>query len=453
MPPEPITLHTHETLALVSPSKRRWLSHPHPSGNRVFVGYTMGSKPDPIATNPTNGVASGSGSDAASSSTSIVDTPPTTPSISSIRRRKMGRGAFDYSSLLVDDKQRYISLKPKTSTIIQRCIPASGSSSSSSSPPAGAKPTAAAIRKKQQAAASAAAAMNRWSRATDLGNSRSNVPSPREVERAKVKEQERIKARVEAAALKKVKKAAAPTTRRRGSNGKTTRVQSPQDKDKEQAELGGSLTTGNSAAPATAVTDQPNSNSTSINHLNAPPFPPRVGLKRTRSTGGGINAISTALANSLGAGGAPAVSSPLKAVTGPNTPEDDQEGQQQRKRSRLSDPTDETSASASAAAQDPGSGPMKRKASSHSPPSRTADPLPSTTAPNTIPTATLPLPLKRDSIEMRRAASTSNLDSAASRPSRRSSFGVEARERSKREVILPGRLRDYDVRSSSVLLD
>lgn len=420
MPPLPITLVTAGDMA--SSSRRRYHRFYRPiiMSNGIervaYIAYTIddgspsGSSPD-SQNFPGSSLLPNRPRPKADSSTIAA-----TSTTSSRKKRKATAFNVDFAS------NDFITLKPKTNTIIDRCFP----SPSTASPTGTASAQNAGGSKKKGPTleeATAAISANRWSRATDLGNNRSNIPSPREVARSKIKEQERAKARVEAAAQKRSKKG-----RRRGSNGTITRNQSPQEKEEVNPTTAVNATM--EASSSTPKVD-PSPSNTSVN-----PFPPRVGLKRTRSVG--VPSISTNLANSLGAAGAPAVSSPLKAVTGPNTPE---EGDQARKRSRLSDPTDAKSPRLDAD--------TPRKATSLSPPS-TATPLPLDPAPNTVPAATLPL--KLEATEMRRAASASTIDAPATRGSRRSSFGIEAlaaRERSKREVTMPGRLKDYDVRATT----
>lgn len=252
-------------------------------------------------------------------------------------------------------------------------------------------------------------------------NNRSDNPSDREIALEKKKEAERAKQRAEAAAAKKNKK---PGPKRRGSHNATASA---------------SRSRNASPAPDVEMSSSPVVNTTVA-------FAAPNGMKRTRSAGGGVGPISAVLANSLGAGSIN-VSSPLKAVTGPNTPEEidpvDTNGntsvEPRRGRSRLSDES----------ISPPNQIVSGRKANSHSPTTSTI-PLVNGPAPNTLP----PLPHKplprNGSVgpsDMRRVVSASNIGKKVGHGS---PLAPEAaRERSKREVVLPGRLRDYDVKAGT----
>lgn len=270
-----------------------------------------------------------------------------------------------------------------------------------------------------------------------------------------MKEAEKARARVEAAALKRERAKRNP--KRQASGGTVTRNQSPVDlKEGTPPPLAtpqeAAITTTLSIVPPTptAGPSEPASYSSTTTATTTQSLPSRTGMKRTRSAN--LAPISSNLANSLGTAGTPGISSPLRAVTGPNTPEEADLAS--RKRSRLSDPTDELPDSGRSTPKEAAPPSTTRKASSLSPVTASTQPLPIDPTPNTIAMATLPLPrsIKEESQNMRRAASASNIGVSTSRASRRSSFGVEvlqARERSKREITLPGRLKDYDVRSTT----
>ena len=361
--------------------------------------------------------------------------PP--PSASSSTRKSRKAVAYNVNDL---DPNNFITLIPKTLAIIDRCFPPTSPSSSKSPDHSSSLQN------------NSAPTVDRWSRDLDLGNYRSNNPSPQEVARAKIKEAERAKARVEAAALKRERAKRNP--KRRASGGTVTRNQSPVDSNTNNNNKEGtppSVTLNDSTTHIHSIVPPPPSDTADASastSSSSQPFPPRNGMKRTRSAI--LPPISSNLSNSLGPAGAPGISSPLRAVTGPTTPE---EGDQlPHKRSRLSDPTNEIPGTGRSTSKEAATG--SRKASSHSPTSTTKPPLPIDPTPNTIPSATLQLPLSlnEESQSMRRAASASNIGVSSTRASRRSSFGVEAlqaRERSKREVVLPERLKDYDVRSTT----
>lgn len=258
-----------------------------------------------------------------------------------------------------------------------------------------------------------------WAGVT-VDNNRSNNPSDREIALEEKREKERVRLRAEAAAAKKHKK---PGPKRRVSNNVTASAS-------------------RNTSPAPDI-ETPTIVNPTITYAE-----PR-GMKRTRSAGGAISAV---LAHALGPGSVN-VSSPLKAVTGPNTPEEldtkpvissmdvadvPVSGEPRRGRSRLSgesnSPPDQKT--------DQKQG---RKANSHSPTTNTIPLIPER-APNTLPTtSTKPLSRKGSlvSTDMRRVVSASNID----RKAPAAPEGV--RERSRREVILPGRLRDYDVKAGT----
>jgi hypothetical protein len=248
-----------------------------------------------------------------------------------------------------------------------------------------------------------------------VDNNRSDNPSDREIALEAKREKERVRLRAEAAAAKKNKK---PGPKPRKSNNVTASAS-------------------RNASPNPEIETPTSTVSPTVT------FAPPNGMKRTRSAGGGIGPISAVLANSLGAGTVN-VSSPLKSVTGPNTPEDLEaesaipEVEPRRGRSRLSgdsnSPPDQRAG---------------RKANSHSPTSSTIALVP-VSSPITHPSITNKPVSRNASIggnAMRRVVSASNIGKKATNGSPLAPEG--ARERSRREVILPGRLRDYDVKAGT----
>jgi len=249
-----------------------------------------------------------------------------------------------------------------------------------------------------------------------VDNNRSDNPSDHEIALEAKREKERARLRAEAAAAKKNKK---PGSKRRASNNVTASAS-------------------RNASPAPEI-ETPASNATPTVTFAEP-----NGMKRTRSAGGGIGPISAVLANSLGTGTVN-VSSPLKAVTGPNTPEDLESSptdpsviEPRRGRSRLSGESN------SPPDQRPG-----RKANSHSPTTNSI-PLALEATPNAYHSLTNK-PVSRNASlggnDMRRVVSASNIGRKVTNGSPLAPEGT--RERSRREVILPGRLRDYDVKAGT----
>lgn len=254
-----------------------------------------------------------------------------------------------------------------------------------------------------------------YSRLTDTKNDRSTVPSPREVARAEQAERDKAKAREDSAAAAR---AAAALKRKKGGKravsrgGNQIRSASPLKEDGQ----------GMTAEPASYDTTP----STATNN----PFPARNGLKRTRSTGLGI---STHTANVISAGN-PAVSSPLRAVMGPSS-DNEEDDPHTRKRSRLANST--------------------RRANTDSPPTATG------ALPARDPIKTDPIPHAK-LLAPRRASGGAQAsepmqsvygfpplrsDSMARTDSIGSADG--AKERAKREVMLPGRLRDYEMKAAA----
>jgi hypothetical protein len=304
-------------------------------------------------------------------------------------------------------------LVPKMNTIIARCRPRP----SSTSPP----DNATGSRKRVSSNNTGVVTANRWSRETDLGNDRSRVPSDRELLREIAREKERARAREEAAAAKRSKR----TSKRRGSHNVTTSVS-----------RGGSP-----ESEAVGVASGTKSLALSLASRS---------MKRTRSAGGAP--ISAALANTVGTG-AVNVSSPLKAVTIPGTPADRntvkpngsaESTEPRRGRSRLSGESDKGS---------PPDNGTTRKANSHSPTTATI-PIIIESSPDVLPPQSKPVGRAASAAghDMRRVVSASNIGNGHGSKADRngSSLAPEsARERSKREVVLPGRLKDYDVKPST----
>ena len=252
-----------------------------------------------------------------------------------------------------------------------------------------------------------------YSRLTDTKNDRSTVPSPREVARAEQAERDRAKAREDSAAAAR---AAAALKRKKGGKravskgGNQTRSASPMKDDGQ------------------AMTAEPTSYDSTPAVPTNNPFPSRNGMKRTRSTGLGI---STLAANIIGTGN-PAVSSPLRAVMGAASDNEDEDGHT-RKRSRLADTTRRanTVSPPTVAASLPERDPIKTDPIPHAKllaPRRASGGAPD----NDAPSGHYPFPPRANS--MARSDSNGSIDGA--------------KERAKREVTLPGRLRDYDMKAA-----
>ena len=320
------------------------------------------------------------------------------------------------------------SLTPLLQPIVTRCLAKStNGTASGTSTPANSPPSLKKGGHKTSSATSTSGSVSvahPYSRLTDTKNTRSLVPSPREVARAQQAELDKIRIREESAAAAR---AAAAAKRKKGkSRGSSKAVTSAR------------ATT--SASPTKddvpVVTTEAASKESTPAPTSAVGFAPRSGLKRTRSNGFGI-AVNTA--NNLT--GSPVVSSPLRAVTGPENDNEEEQGGSARKRSKLAETTSTR---------------VTRRANSHSP-HTASDNLPPDEGRllKTEPLAAAELlPSTRrgsngatDTTTMRRAVSSNGPGPVSKKMKRTGSSGSatsEARERSRRETTLPGRLRDYD---------
>lgn len=329
-----------------------------------------------------------------------------------------------------------------------------------------------------------------YSRTYDLANTRSTVPSPRELIRTHRAEEERARAKAEAAATRLANKRRTNRTNghghgmtsRRGSAGTArTRSNSPsgmingrdhlsvglRGRDQESEDGGTGLGIGLGVGGVPTITTEPASTESSP---AAVPLP-RAPLKRTRSHG--LTPISTGIANTASGSATVGVGSPLKAVMSGDIPLDtaaqstENISPRETKRSRLADAPFPFPLSSS------------QRASSHSPPGTHTDPLPSSARmPNTMPMAHAhPQPRQvgrralglgngsaGGGVDMRRVVSSGpvalggggggsrglgRVGSAAPDLGGLGGSGptATARERSRREVMLPGRLRDYEMKA------
>ncbi|KAK8853434.1 hypothetical protein IAR55_004140 [Kwoniella newhampshirensis] len=301
-----------------------------------------------------------------------------------------------------------------------------------------------------------------YSRASDLSNTRSSVPSPREILRAQRIEEEKVRLKKENAALARAVVAAkrrkpgpkprggsrAPSGTKRGRSDSPTKVTSPEDKEK-----------------VPTIFMEPASNESSP----APSFGSRsTGLKRTRSNG--VLPISTSLAHSITASSTVGGGSPLKAVIGPSGEDDDVDEKTlgpKRKRSRLAS-TSSTIADRDATL---GAQSSTRRANTTSPVGTPpALPEDEDRQPKTFPLQAGQLqpkhvaraasiaPSTAESLEspatsMRRVVSATGMPGGSKGLTRKNSASSEGsaagRERSRREVTLPNRLKDYETKAAT----
>ncbi|WVR09649.1 hypothetical protein IAU60_006722 [Kwoniella sp. DSM 27419] len=287
-----------------------------------------------------------------------------------------------------------------------------------------------------------------YSRATDLTNTRSLIPSPREILRARKAEEENARLKVESAAAARAA-IAAKRKKTAGDKGKTrsaSRAPGISARRKSDSPVGpvesrmASPETSHSAHLLDIANDDPitvtPSAAPTITDLGSRP----TSLKRTRSHG--VLPINTSVP---GASAIVGIGSPLKEVMSrPEGEEDDGP----RKRSRLGPDAGVDDVSPS------------RRATTHSPvgtpPSLVEDderlsktyPLPpGKVLPSRLAgraSSTAPQGAGEGAQAMRRVVSASGTGRAGS-------VGSDAgRERSRREIQLPERLRDYDVKAAVV---
>ena len=445
MPPIEITFHTCSPSVTPPPSAKIISSHHHPIATNSRVRqhhprhrshhHALYFTITPASTDPASFPSPPPPTTAAS-------TPFTTSTNTLSKRKKFNPFPVDLQST------KTASLTPLLHPIIARCLtqPSTTTSTPSTTPipsPAGGDGTGAGADKLKKAKTRHMwPVSNPYSRSTDTKNDRSIVPSPRELAQMQKAEVDKIRASEESAA---VARAAAAAKRKRAKSRGTS---------KSGTGVGTTSDSPTKVDPTvpTITTEPASEESTPIPSASALPLPPapRAGLKRTRSTGLGI---STTMANPLNSGGM-AVSSPLRAVTGPSSGEDEEDVSRVRKKSRLSDSSTDVPP------------PRTRRATTHSPTTMSPALAPSVQVPHSepIPHALL-LPAQRrtsvggDATAMRRAVSAlmpaSNGLAGAKKMTRTGSIGsadgIAARERAKREVTLPGRLRDYQMKPATVV--
>ncbi|KAL7424533.1 hypothetical protein Q5752_000217 [Cryptotrichosporon argae] len=354
-----------------------------------------------------------------------------------------------------------IALTPLNAPLLARCLPSSSSSSSSSSAAPLRKPSPSASSPRRVTTtstqtftlplAAAAGVGVPYSRATDLANTRSARPSPQERLRASRAELERARAKRESAAL--ARQAAAGLRRRKGRRGASaggTATPTATGSPDLSAAAGTSASTHAHAhtyaaepkphAPSPLAqlppaihtepaSDTPSPAAASPGAPFAPASGPRGALKRTRSAG--LLSIATNAANVLGR--SLSIGSPLKAEI--------------------------------AIGHDDGARKRARPGSADAPHAHPADldPAPAPAPHTPAPVAHVGLGLGLAPAElgvphvaalaaqpMRRAVSANGVASAdRTRVARLGSAGpgTDVRERSRREVVLPARMRDYDMKA------
>ncbi|OCF30924.1 hypothetical protein I316_07450 [Kwoniella heveanensis BCC8398] len=404
-----------------------------------------------LAAPATNTVPSPPETDASTSCSS--DTPST---ISTGSKRRKGP-VFCFPSSEV----KMASLTPLLRPIVTRCaIPttADDHGSSSFSHPSPPRKRNSGLSKSARVTPSLTSPLiHPYSRASDLSNTRSSVPSPREILRAQKAEEEKARLKKESAAAARAataakrKKAQAEKAAKTRSGSKAPAIGGRRGRSDSPSNVSNSKT----SSPEQVSTDKlPTITTQPASSTESSPAPSTLGarpsgLKRTRSQG--VLPISTSLA-SASTGNGVVVGSPLKAVMSR-----DEDDDAPRKRSKLAS---EEIASGSATA---------RRANSHSPVG-TPTALPEDDTERLSKTFPLPAGSVLPSRLIGRASSTApyynsvsvDLGGSAMRRAvsataynegRAGSVGSDGsgRERSKRETQLPERLRDYDVKAGAAI--
>ncbi|WVW86419.1 hypothetical protein I302_108465 [Kwoniella bestiolae CBS 10118] len=268
-----------------------------------------------------------------------------------------------------------------------------------------------------------------YSRLSDLSNTRSNVPSPREIERAKRLEEEKVKMKKENAAL-----ARANAIAKRKSNRKTTN--NTLGGRKGTTSRRSSFEQSTSKPPSPEEKNVPVITTQAASEDGSPVSGGKGGLKRTRSQG--VLPISTSGLNSVI--GSPVIGSPLKEVMSREA--EDELGP--RKKSKLSNDSTEMSS---------GKG---RRANTHSPVG-TPSTLPDSLDGELLERLTKTVPLSHGQvlpksvtggIGLRRTVSNSTPPISFNRAGSVASVGSSDTGRSRRETQLPERLRDYEMKAA-----
>ncbi|KAL1410829.1 hypothetical protein Q8F55_001772 [Vanrija albida] len=376
--------------------------------------------------------------------------PPAPPSANQKRKAGISAHALAASaSLLPDAAGAKLStpMTPLNVTIVARCL-ARGTEPSSPPSSANRKRTSGNHTPATSPAPTSVAlhAVHPYSRASDLANTRSTVPSPQEILRAERAEEEKARQKKENAAAARLAAALARRRKaqRNGSRSASQRVQSASVAPPTmipatvRAITTASHGRSKSADPkdesdAPAITMEPAS-------LGASPIlRGGTALKRTRSSG--IHGINTNLTP-----GAVSIASPLRSVAHaaegdddvkPDaSPNSDNSDGPARKRTRLS------SVSPRAAST--------RRANTTSPLASPSALEGEATAPAAAGDASRPTrragalePSEPTASAMRRVVSATEGAGRRNTSRRTSSVGLEPAERLRREVQVPARMRDY----------
>ncbi|WWC64848.1 uncharacterized protein I303_107462 [Kwoniella dejecticola CBS 10117] len=290
-----------------------------------------------------------------------------------------------------------------------------------------------------------------YSKSSDLSNTRSSVPSPREIARNKKLEEEKAALKKQNAAVARANAIAKRRSNRKPGRGGKSQSRRSSFEATTTAGAGASKPSSPEEKNAVPVPDPvpaliPAITTQAASEDGSPLMGARAtGMKRTRSQG--VLPISTSLSNSIN--GSPVIGSPLKEVMSRDQDEEGEGEGNPKKRSKLSD-------SMNGDARGEGESDKRRagrRANTHSPTSNTFA-LPD----DERLTQTVPLPhgkvLPRSKVSpieggvgLRR--SVSNTVPTYGRSGSVASVGSNTSEngRIKRETQLPERLRDYEMKA------
>lgn len=379
-------------------------------------------------------------------------TPPPAPSANQKRKAGISANALAASTSLLPHAaggKLSTSMTPLNVTIVQRCL-ARGTEPSSPPGSAARKRTSGNHTPATSPAPTSVAlhAVHPYSRASDLANTRSTVPSPQEILRAERAEEEKARQKKENAAAARLAAALARRRKaqRNGSRSASQRVQSASVAPPTMipatvraittASHGRSKSVDPKDEELPTITTEPASSSAS------PLIRGGTALKRTRSSG--IHGINTNLTP-----GAVSIASPLRSVAHaaegddevkPDaSPNSDNSDGPARKRTRLSSVSPRAASTRRANTTSPMASPSALEGETAA-----AGAAPPTDARSTRRAAPEAAPEPTASA-MRRAVSATEGAGRRATTRRTSSVGLEpGAERARREVQMPARMRDYD---------
>ncbi|WWC72256.1 uncharacterized protein I206_106218 [Kwoniella pini CBS 10737] len=410
------------------PSSRTLSKRKIASNNRIlassYITIDKASRPNKLTPTPASAQSSITSPPDTSSSSSSSETVTTVLSTGSKRRKG--------PVFLPPSDVKLASLTPLLKPIVNRCT--TSATQSEESLVVHASPTRKRSKKSTPVPSiSAPSTLHPYSKSSDLSNTRSSVPSPREIARNKRLEEEKAALKKQNAAIARANAIAKRKSNRKigsgGRGGKSQSRRSSFEATTTVASKPSSPEGKNSAVPV--ITTQ------AASEDGSPVLGSRPnGMKRTRSHG--VLPISTSLTNSIN--GSPVIGSPLKEVM--SRDQDEEGNDASKKKSKLSDSIEGGEGEAR----------TSRRANTHSPTSNSFDLPDQERLMKTVPLSHgKVLPPKAVSIEsgigLRRSVSNTipygRSGSVVSVGSNTSENG-----RTRRETQLPERLRDYEMKAS-----